>query len=145
MGELDRFGNIPRTSKLLSSCLPKEKEMNFERRLFNINEAMKYIGIDSRSNFNKLVQDQEIGFKIIGKRKKFTKEELGRWLSELNYHTDCTSGGKSTTSISHLKPKMEKEYSLEKVLAQQTSKALKGMQSKDLANSNQRKISKRAS
>ena len=53
--------------------------------LFNAKEAAIYLKIKKADNFRELVNNGEIGFKLVGKTKFYPVMELDRWLNELKY------------------------------------------------------------
>ena len=73
--------------------------------LLNATEAMEYLKIKKAENFRKLVNNGEIGFKIIGTTKFYPVMELERWLRELNYISSTKEGtrGGRTSQYRHHK------------------------------------------
>lgn len=53
--------------------------------LLNQKQACGYLGISKLEHFRNLVKNGEIGFKIVGKSKRFPISELDRWQRELTY------------------------------------------------------------
>ena len=111
------------------------------KKLLTAREAMSYIGIGKYQNFKKLVDDGEIGFKKVGRTKYFTIQELDRWLAKPDYLIAYTSEETSTTHTSLLSKK-EKEYSLEKLLAEYRLKKQKATVSRGRQNYNRKPDSK---
>lgn len=112
-------------------------------RLLKKKQAMEYLGIKVKKDFDELINNGEIGFVKYGKTPKFTIEELERWRNTLKHRTDYTLEVKPGMPISRSKLKMEKEYSLEKLRQQMILNKHSPIASKELANSNKRLQSKK--
>lgn len=112
------------------------------KKLLTAREAQIYLGIGRYSNFKLIVDKGEIGFKLIGRSKYFTIQELERWLAKPNYHTEYTSAVMSSTHTTPLSLKTDKGYSLEKQLEELRLKKLKDIASKGLQSCKKRLVSK---
>lgn len=95
----------------------QNNENIISKKLITAKEAMKYIGIGKYQNFKALVDRGDIGYKKVGRTKYFTFQELDRWLARPDYLTASINEATSITPTSRLLKK-EKEYSLEKLLAE---------------------------
>ena len=88
------------------------------KRLLTNKEACEYLGIAYKS-FVQIVRKGDIGYVIVGKSKRYTTQELDRWLNRIQYLSDCTSetNRRITTHISRLSHPMENELTLEALRA----------------------------
>ena len=71
--------------------------------LLNQKQACGYLNIKAEF-FRNLVNKGEIGFKLVNKSKRYPKEELDRWQSELTY-IDSTNEVKRGGHTSPYRPK----------------------------------------
>lgn len=119
----------------------QNNENILNKKLLTAKEAQSYLGVGRYTDFRDIVNRGEIGFKCVGKSKRFTIQELDRWLSKPDYHIDYSSEEKSTTHTIRLS-KTENVYSLEKLLAEQRLKMQNALQSKGLRNFKRKLINK---
>ena len=84
------------------------------KRLLTNKEACEYLGIAYKS-FVQIVKKGEIGYVIVGKSKRYTTQELDRWLNHIQYLSDYTSeiNRHITTHISRSSHPMATELTLE--------------------------------
>lgn len=88
------------------------------KRLLTNKEACEYLGIAYKS-FVQIVKKGDIGYVIVGKSKRYTTQELDRWLNHTIFHSEFTKEktDRATTPIYRLSMKTEPKYSLEALLA----------------------------
>lgn len=87
------------------------------KRLLTNKEAAEYLGVSYKS-FQTIVNRGEIGYLIVGKSKRYTTQELDRWLNNTTYHSEYTSEkiDRATMPTYRLSTKQEPKYSLEALL-----------------------------
>ena len=109
-----------------------------EKKLLTKKEAIKYSGLKTKSHFEQEVNAGRIGFKYVGKVKKYLPEEIDRWRNNLNYTLFTNvKGARTGGSDTRLKSDRVKEFSLEKVQKQLISMKHSVIVCKESANSNE--------
>ena len=79
--------------------------------LLNGRQAAAWLNLNYRTFMNE-VNKGNIGYKIVGKVKRYPLKALEQWLNNITYHSDYTSVAKSTTPTSRSLPPMEQELTL---------------------------------
>lgn len=79
--------------------------------------AAKWLNLNYRT-FMAEVTKGNIGYKIVGKVRRYPLKALEQWLNNTTFHSDYTSEAKFITRTFHSYPKPETAYSLEKLLAE---------------------------
>lgn len=73
--------------------------------------AAKWLNLNYRT-FMTEVTKGNIGYKIVGKVRRYPLKALEQWLNNTTFHSDFSSAAKPTTPISHSLPPMEPELTL---------------------------------
>ena len=81
-------------------------------------------------SFATIVHRGEIGYVVIGKTKRFTTQELDKWLNSTMHHTGFINAGKHTTHIYRSSGITGQEYILDALVKQRDASKLKNLLSK---------------
>ena len=102
-------------------------------------EAARYVRMH-KDAFRALVRSGEIPVTMTGKREKFKKEELDKWLEKQTFRlSDSSVAGRSGTSDSVSALRRDEEYSFVNLLSQRTKARQNDMPSAASANSNEKR------
>jgi len=111
------------------------------KRVLNAKEAQAYLGIP-RYSFEKAVQNGDIEYKLIGRKKFYPVWCLDKWQNDTTNHIDCSKEATSTMPISRILTKTEPEYSLERLLEQRMKQKQSNIASRELLNCKRKLVNK---
>ena len=92
--------------------------------LLNGRQAAAWLNLNYRT-FMHEVNKGNIGYKIVGKVKRYPLKALEQWLNNITFHSDFSSAAKPTTPISRSLPPMEPELTLADLRAKYFPKKLR--------------------